>query len=167
MNLRFALLIVLCLSLASLTGCMGAMEQQIEQVDEIVERAEQGRRAAAEANFESLSQIAMVENDGLCNLDFHNSSPSPMAVKIVHADYPHAWKLLELPVKGKQSLEIGPGRYLLKVQVGAPGEAAFYKTEGFDLEINKKYKFTMKLSDGLLDLGSLGVSVIDIAEYAR
>jgi hypothetical protein len=167
MKIRLIFIMILCLSLASLPGCMGAVEQQIEQVNTAVAQAEQAKRAAAEANFESLSQIAVVENDGIGYVDFYNSASSPMAVKIVHAEFAEAWKLLELPTQSKQNLEVGPGRYLLKVRVDSPGETMFYESAGFDLKAGKRYKFTLKLNGDLLDLGSLGVTVIDATEYSR
>jgi hypothetical protein len=145
---------------------MGMVERQIEQVDQMVEQAEYAQRASAEANFENLSQIAMIENNGFSYVDFYNSVASSMAVKIVHAKVNTAWKLLELPAKGKLGLEVGPGKYLLKVRVDTPGKPVYFKTAAFDLKFDKQYKFTLKMSGDVLDLGTLGVTAIDAVEYA-
>jgi len=166
MKIRSMLPILLSFSITFSAGCMGMVEHQIEQVDQMVEQAEYAQRSSAEVNFEKYSQIAVLENNGFSYLDFYNAADSPMAVKLVHAEVNAAWKLLELPSKGKLGLELGPGKYLLKVRVDLPETSVYFKTATFDLKFDKRYKFTLKMKGDLLDLGSLGVTAIDVVEYS-
>ncbi len=149
---------LVCMCIVLSVGCAKALLPQPNYA------AHQGEAAA---RFDSYSKLAAVQEGGSGTVTFVNATGSGIVLKVVLAQHEDAWTLIELADKSEQSIEVGPGKYLLKVRLDTPGSPSHFRSGSFDVSAGADMTIRLQHDGDQFSLGSLGMSGINASEFAR